>query len=218
MVIPYMCPEMPDKQKEALAYGVKVPLVYTNVLLRNWQSFKKLGISGVRCPGSFFEGITLDFPVSIGSYKFSNNPDEPCVIHLEHVPTKPGLPARQQQMAGRALMLATSFETYERNIREQLAAILAPGGFDPATDILAITVNRWPHGYAYTYNSLFDPLEWVFTNSQTRPNVVARQPYGLIAIANSDAGASPHTDTALWEAHRAVGDVLNRRAMPKLAE
>jgi spermidine dehydrogenase len=58
-------------------------------------------------------------------------------------------------------------------------------------------------------------MEWVFTNSENRPNVIARQPY---AVANSDAGASPHTDTALWEAHRAVGDVLNRLAMPKLAE
>jgi spermidine dehydrogenase len=96
--------------------------------------------------------------------------------------------------------------------------MLGAGGFDPARDIVDITVNRWPHGYAYTYNSLFEPMEWVFTNSERRPNVIARQPYGLIAIANSDAGASPHTDTALWEAHRAVGDVLNRRAMPKLGE
>ncbi len=118
---------------------------------------------------------------------------------------------------GRAELLATTFETFERNIRDQLARTLGPGGFDPARDIIDITVNRWPHGYAYTYNSLFEPMEWVFTNSEQRPCVIARQPYGLIAIANSDAGASPHTDTALWEAHRAVGDVLNRRAMPKLS-
>lgn len=70
------------------------------------------------------------------------------------------------------------------------------------------------HGYAYTSNSLFEPLEWVYTTSNARPNVVGRQPYGLTTIANSDAGASPHTDTAFWEAHRAVGEVLNRRAMP----
>jgi spermidine dehydrogenase len=129
-----------------------------------------------------------------------------------------GLPPRDQHRLGRIELYSTTFETMERNIREQLSRVLGPGGFDPARDIAAITVNRWPHGYAYTYNSLFEPLEWVFTNSQNRPNVIARQPYGLIAIANSDAGASPHTDTALWEAHRAVGDVLNRRAMPKLAK
>jgi spermidine dehydrogenase len=79
-------------------------------------------------------------------------------------------------------------------------------------------VNRWPHGYAYTYNSLNEPMDWVYTSSNKRPNVIARQPYGLIAIANSDAGASPHTDTAMWEAHRAVGDILNRRSVPLLAD
>jgi spermidine dehydrogenase len=35
--------------------------------------------------------------------------------------------------------------------------MLAPAGFDPARDIVAITVNRWPHGYAYEYNPLWDP-------------------------------------------------------------
>ena len=113
-------------------------------------------------------------------------------------------------------MLATTFETFERKIRDQLARSLGGGGFDPARDIVGITVNRWPHGYAYTYNSLYEPMEWVYTSSDSRPCVVARQPYGLIAIANSDAGASPHTDTAMWEGHRAVGDILNRRSMPML--
>jgi spermidine dehydrogenase len=203
MVIPYMCPELPEKQREALAYGVKVPIIYTNVLIRNWQSFKKLGISGVRCPGSYFETVTLDFPVSIGSYKFPADPGEACVLHLERVPTKPGLPARAQQMAGRAEMLVTPFETYERNIREQLGAILGPGGFDPAKDILAITVNRWPHGYAYEYNSLYDP-DWP---EDQQPCVIGRQPFGRISIANSDAEALAYTNAAIDQAYRAVGEV-----------
>ena len=33
-MIPYLCPQLPQKQKEALSYLVKVPLVYTNVALR----------------------------------------------------------------------------------------------------------------------------------------------------------------------------------------
>ena len=77
-------------------------------------------------------------------------------------------------------------------------------------------MNRWPHGYAYTYNPLYDPLEWVYTSTNDRPCVKARQPFGLITIANSDAAASPHTDAALLEAHRAVQEVLQRRAMPFL--
>jgi hypothetical protein len=73
-----------------------------------------------------------------------------------------------------------------------------------------------PAEYSYTYNSLYDPMEWVFTSSNTRPCVVARQPFGLITIANADAAASPHTDAAILEAHWAVGEVINRRAMPLL--
>jgi spermidine dehydrogenase len=59
-------------------------------------------------------------------------------------------------------------------------------------------------------------MEWVYTNAEDRPCVVARQPHGLIAIANSDAAATPHTDAAIYEAWRAVGDILDRRAMPFL--
>ena len=100
--------------------------------------------------------------------------------------------------------------------RGQTHQVLGGGGFDPGRDIVAISVNRWPHDYAYTYNSLYDPMEWVFTSTNERPCVVGRQPFGQITIANSDAAASPHTDAAILEAHRAVQEVLQRRAMPVL--
>jgi spermidine dehydrogenase len=203
MVIPHMCPELPEAQKEALAYGVKVPLVYTNVQIANWQSFKKLGVSGIRCPGSYFETVTLDFPVSMGAYKFPSSPDESCLLHLERVPCKPGLPARDQQRAGRVELYTTPFATFERHIREQLGAMLAPGGFDPARDIQAITVNRWPHGYAYEYNSLYDP-DWP---EDQQPCVIGRQPFGRISIANSDAEAFAYTNAAIDQAYRAVKEV-----------
>ena len=203
MVIPYMCPELPEKQREALAYGVKVPLVYTNVLIRNWQAFKKLGVSGAHCPGSYFETAEMDFPVSMGDYQFTRSPDEPCVLHLERVPCKPGLPAREQQTAGRQELFTTRFETFERKIRDQLARILSPGGFDPARDIQAITVNRWPHGYAYEYNSLYDP-DWP---EDQQPCVIGRQPFGRISIANSDAGAFAYTNEAIDQAYRAVKEI-----------
>jgi spermidine dehydrogenase len=203
MVIPHMCPEISDAQKEALAYGVKVPLVYTNVQIANWQSFKKLGVSGIRCPGSYFETVTLDFPVSMGSYKFPSNPDESCLLHLERVPCKAGLPARDQQRVGRMELYTTTFATFERHIREQLGAMLGPGGFDPSRDIQAITVNRWPHGYAYEYNSLYDP-DWP---EDKQPCVIGRQPFGRISIANSDAEAFAYTNAAIDQAYRAVKEV-----------
>ena len=208
MVIPYLCPEMTDKQKEALAYGVKIPLVYSNVQLRNWTAFERLKISGAECPGSYFESVTLDFPVSMGGYSYPGKPEEPCVIHLQHVPCSPGLPARDQQRAGRTVLLATKFETFERNIREQLGRMLSAGGFDPARDIQAITVNRWPHGYAYEYNSLYDP-EWPAGQS---PCEIGRQPFGRIHIANSDAGAFAYTNEAIDQGWRAVKEITSAKS------
>jgi spermidine dehydrogenase len=217
MFIPYLVPELPAKQKEALAYAVKGPIVYTSVAVANWTAWQKLGIASINAPTMYHSSVALTEASSLGEVQHAQSPSEPIVLHLTKVPSSPGKPRQEQHRLGRAELLSTSFETFERKIRDQLARSLGAGGFDPARDIVGITVNRWPHGYAYTYNSLHEPMEWVYTNSENRPNVIARQPYGLISIANSDAGASPHTDTAMWEAWRAVGDVLNRRSMPVLS-
>jgi spermidine dehydrogenase len=204
MVIPYICPELPESQKEGLSYGVKTPLVYTQVLIRNWSSFSKLKVREIVAPGSYHSTTMLDFPVSLGSYAFPRTPEEPMVLFMLRAPCSPGLPMKQQYRAGRAELLATSFETFEHNIRDQLGRMLSPGGFDPARDIEAITVNRWAHGYAYAPNTLFDP-DW---KEQERPWVVGRKPWGRIAIANADAAASAYTDAAIDEAHRAVNEVV----------
>lgn len=203
MVIPYLCSEMPQKQKDGLAYGVKIPIVYTNVLINNWQAFKKLGICKVDCPGSYFSVVELDYPVSMGEYRFPAKPEEPCLLHLERVPVKSGRTAREQQSAGRMELYSTPFRIFERNIRDQLGRMLSPGGFDSARDILAITVNRWPHGYAYEYNSLYDP-DWP---EDQRPCVIGRQSFGRISIANADAAAFAYTNAAIDQALRAVKEV-----------
>ncbi len=217
MIIPYLVPELPATQKEALAFNVKAPIVYTSIAVRNWRAFHKLGTSYVEAPTMYHTSVALSEASSLGGIQHPQTPDEPIVLHMVRTPNSPGQVRKVQHRLGRIDLLSTTFETFERNIRDQLARILGPGGFDPAGDIVAITVNRWPHGYSYTYNSLYDPLEWVFTTSHSRPCVIARQPFGLITIANADAAASPHTDAAILEAHRAVGEVLNRRAMPLLA-
>jgi spermidine dehydrogenase len=203
MIIPYLCPEMPQKQKDGLAYGVKIPIVYTNVLINNWQSFKKLGVSRVDCPGSYFSVVELDYPVSMGDYRFPGKPENSCLLHLERVPVGSGSTAREQQIAGRIELYSTPFKVFERKIREQLGRMLAPGGFDSARDIMAITVNRWPHGYAYEYNSLYDP-DWP---DDQRPCVIGRQPFGRISIANADADAFSYTNAAIDQAYRAVKEI-----------
>ncbi len=203
MMIPYLCPELPQEQKEALHYLVKVPLVYTSMGIRNWTAFAKLGIDSIYSPGCYHSAASLNSAVNIGDYTSPKTPDQPILLRLEKAPCKPGLPVRDQHRAGRLELQTTSFQTFERNIRDQLARTLGDGGFDPARDIEAITVNRWPHGYGYEYNPLFDP-DWP---ESERPNVIGRKPFGRITIANSDSGATAYTDVAVNQAFRAVSEL-----------
>jgi spermidine dehydrogenase len=204
MMIPYICPDLPAAQKAALHYLVKNPLVYTSVAITNWRAFAKLGVNEIYSPGSYHSNTRLNPVTNIGAYSCPASPDAPMVVRMVRVPCTPGLDERTQHRLGHVNLLATSFETFERNIRDQLGRMLAPGGFDPARDITAITVNRWPHGYAYEYNPLFDP-QWPPGQA---PHEIGRTRFGRIAIANSDSGAAAYTDCAIDQAHRAVGEIL----------
>jgi spermidine dehydrogenase len=212
-IIPSLCPEMPPKQKDGLKMAVKAPLVYTNVLIRNWTSFQTLGVSAIHAPAAFYSGIALDFPVSLGSYTCPRTPEEPMILHLTRVPARPGLAMRDQFRAGRAELLQMSFETFERQTRDELQRALGGGGFEAARDIAGITVNRWPHGYAQGQNTLSDP-DWA---EHERPWVVGRAQFGRISIANSDAAATPLTQAAIDQGHRAVQEVLRVRASSTVA-
>jgi spermidine dehydrogenase len=203
-IIRFIVPDLPEEQKKALAYASKVPMQYSNVLLRNWRPWKKLGVHGISAPHGYHTYLHLDYPVSLGQYKFNNSPDEPVVVRMIRNPNTPGLPRKEQQRLGRIDMLNTPFKTSELEIRRQLARVLGPGGFDPAADILALTVNRWPHGYAYTYDTLSDPP----FKEQERPHVIGRRVFGRITIANADSGAAAFTNEAIDQAERAVHDVL----------
>jgi spermidine dehydrogenase len=156
-IIPHIVPELPEEQKAALRYPSKVPMQYTNVLLRDWKAWKALGVRSISAPNGYHTSASLDTAMAIGGYASAMDPSEPVVVHMVRNPNQPGLSRKDQNRAGRADMLATPFETIEREIRAQLQRMLGAGGFDARRDILAITVNRWPHGYAYTYDTLGDP-------------------------------------------------------------
>ncbi|MGH9701618.1 MAG: hypothetical protein ACRD52_19465, partial [Candidatus Acidiferrales bacterium] len=206
MMIPYLCPELPQKQRESLAYLVKAPLVYTHVAISNWTSFHKLGIHHIVAPAAYHTYTALDFPVSLGSYEFPSKPEDPMILFMLRTPCKPGLSESDQHRAGRAELMVTPFSKFERNIRDQLARMLGGAGFDPARDIDGITVNRWAHGYAFNPNPLFDP-PWP---KGQQPWVVGRQPFGRITIANSDAGADAYTNVAIDQAYRAVQEAVRQ--------
>jgi len=207
-IIPFLCPQLPQAQRQALSRQVKGPILYTNVALRNWQAFKQLGVGAVTTPGGYHTVAMLDFPVSLGGYEFSAGPDEPIILHMErfaHV-NNAGLNVAEQRRAGRHELFSTSFETIERNVRSQLAGMLAETDFDPARDITGITCNRWAHGYSMGYNGVFDQ-RYEDYNDERYPHVQARKPFGKISIANCDAAAAAWLPAAVEQAHRAVEEI-----------
>ena len=207
MMIPYvMKEEIPPAQAAALALNVKMPLVYVKVAVRNWKPWIERRVHEITNPMGFYSRVKLDYPVSLGAYRFPRTPDEPMVLHLVHVPVARGsdLDLRTRLRMARAMLYTTEFETFERQARDELTRMLGPGGFDADADIAAITVNRWGHGYSYTKNSLYDP-----PGSGTEPNEIARAPLGRVAIANSDAAWDAYAHAAIDEAHRAVDELLD---------
>ncbi|HTU65777.1 MAG TPA: NAD(P)-binding protein [Steroidobacteraceae bacterium] len=204
MMLPYICADVPPAQKTALAAGVKAPLVYVNVAVRNWRPWVKLGVHEITNPMGFFSRLKLDYPVSLGDYQFSAGPDQPMVLHLVHVPTLPagsGADQRSAWRAARALLYTMTFDDFEQKVRDELTRMLGPGGFVADRDIAAITVNRWGHGYAYGFNSLWDE------EHDPEVNVVAQARIGRIGIAGSDAAWSAYAHAAIDEAHRAVSEM-----------
>jgi spermidine dehydrogenase len=202
-VIPFICPGLPPEQKIALSYSEKLPVVYAKALIRNWQPFYKLGVDRIYCPGSYFVNVQLARPVNMEGYAFPSDPDQPMVVHFSRFPVSPGMPPRGQFRMGKYELLTTPFETFEHNIKDQLARMFGPAGFDATRDIEAITVNRWPHGYTYEYAYLGEP-DW---KDEEKPCNVGRKPFGRITIANSDAGGKAYLNVAIDQAHRAVEEL-----------
>jgi spermidine dehydrogenase len=204
MIIPYIMPELPEQQRDALLQNVKTPLVYSNVVIRNWQPFVKLKVHDITAPMSFHTRVKLDFPVSLGGYDCPRDPAGPVCLHMVHVPGEPnqGLDARSQFRIGRLKLLEMTFADFEAKIRDELDRMLGAGGFSSARDIAAITVNRWSHGYSYVATSLFDPEDYDETVLQR-----ARAPAGRVTIANTDSGGDAYAHLAIDAAARAVGEL-----------
>ena len=211
-IVPHICPELPERQKHALANTIRMPLVSINVLVDNWRAFQKLGIFAAYCPGSYCSDIRLTYPLRFRDYASARSPDEPTTVHLYRIPVPgDGTPAREQFTLGRYELLETTFETFEREIRDQLGRMLESGGFDPARDIEAITVNRWPHGYAVGYDTESEKMNYFSPEWPDAKKLwlTGRRRHGRIAFANTDADAMAMTETAIEQAHRATRELLN---------
>jgi spermidine dehydrogenase len=203
-MMPAMIPEMPAVQRATLARNVKTAMLYNKVAIRNWTAFVKLGVHTINAPASFHTLVKLDYPVSLGAYKFPRDPKQPMCLQMVHVPLMPnqGLTAVDQMRNGRHWMISTPFADIERQIRADLDRMLGPGGFDASRDIAGITVNRWSHGYAYTPSSLIDDVKAFETAIES-----AKKPVGRIALASSDTAWSAYAHAAIEEAARAAREV-----------
>ena len=198
-VIPYLTTEIPAAQLAALRSAEKVPIVYTNVALKNWQSFVRLQTAGIYAPGSYFTEVSLDHRVSIGNYHCTNKPDEPIVLTMNHYPCSPGLPARSQHRAGRAALYTTSI----RDLREEHQG--AAGAQHWRWRLRSSARHRRDHGESLAPRLRLPiqlPLGSVLAGRRPPALRRGRKPFGRIAIANADADAYAYTDCAINQAHR----------------
>lgn len=204
VVAPHIFPELPANAAEHIASNVRSPLLYTKVLLRNWESFARLGVHKIAGPKSFLSTVKLDYPVSMGTYRFPQTPTEPMGLQLVHVPLaqNQGFDARTQARMGRQWLLDTPYAEIETRIRSDLDAMLRGGGFDAERDILAITVNRWSHGYSYAPSTLYDDVEAI-----ERDMALVQQRFGNVVLASSDTAWDAYAHAAMSEALRAVGQL-----------
>jgi spermidine dehydrogenase len=207
-MVPHLCPDLPQIQAEAIQVAEKIPLAYINIVLRNSKAFENLGYHAFYVPQTeLMHSFGMDFPVSMGDYRFAETSADPVIVHGSFAATAPdqGLTERQQHIVGRQRMYEMTYQDFETRIIRQLSGALGGGGFDAERDIAAITVNRWPHGYAYEYNELYDPPEWT---QQNGPHRIGAAQVGRISIANSDAEAFAYVNGAIDAAYRAVNEQL----------
>jgi spermidine dehydrogenase len=206
MMLPYLVSDLAAGQRAALSMGVKAPLIYVKLAVRNWQAWVHAGVHEVTNTTGFYSRLKLDYPVSLGGYQAPRNPQEPIVVHLVHVPIPDdAVDQRSAWRTGRQKLYETSFAMFESKAIDELTRILGRKHFDAKRDIAAISVYRWAHGYAYGFNTLFDK------EKDASSQDVARQPVGRIAIANSDAAWSAYAHAAIDEAARAVEELEHVR-------
>jgi len=196
MLAAHIIPDLDAAQKEAMRANIKMPLVYAQVVVRNWQAIKASTVAAAYCPTSYFQFVQMDYPVAMGGYAPKRDPESPVVLLMIRMPCPPldEAPVPDLLRQGRYEVLGTDFATYEEQIKQQLGGMYGGHGFDAARDIVAITVNRWGHGYVY------EDAEY----KGEPAHVAASRRHGHIVMANADATGSAYTDAAIDAAMEAV--------------
>lgn len=204
-LMPYLVPEADAGKKEAFAQNVRVPMIYAKILVKNWQAFKTLGSYKFYAPKSPYVLVKLDYPVSMGGYRCPENTDEPMVVHMVRIPVPygSGKSLREACQLGRREIYGKSFAELEKEAVSQLSEIFALANETLDDKILAVTINRWSHGYSYEQNTLYDSDE-----SAEKVLAQVQAPIGNIHFANGDASWEPYMHGAFNQGFRAVREAL----------
>ena len=123
-MIPYLCPDLPERAEGSVTVAVKTPLVYTSVGVRNWRPFVELwACQRVYAPGSYF--IVDRAERGRGDRRLRNfeDPDQATLLRLTRMPCAPGRTEREQNRAGRMSCWARRSRRSNGSAR-QLARVL----------------------------------------------------------------------------------------------
>ena len=206
MMIPHITPELPAPQRAALAKNVKTPICYTNVLVRNWQRVRQpqgqfdLGADGVPPSGvARFSGQPRRLPPSARSVRADAAASRPCARRAE-----PG--ARRARpvphRAGQALCDDVS------RISRSASATISTACSGRAAFPARATSPRSPSTAGRTATAMWPIRCSIPTTTRTRCSRLARQPFGPVAIANTDAGGDAWVHFAIDQADRAVKELV----------
>lgn len=196
--------ELPQGHRSAYESFGHSPVLVANVALRNWRFLERLGVSAAIWSGDLGFAANIRRPMIVDGASEPCHPDEPTVMTFYIPLFRPGLPPREQGAVTRAELLSTPFAGYERRLREQMAVLFGPGGFDPATDIAGIILNRWGHAYANP-----GPGFMFGRGGAPAPHDVLREPIGRIAIGHSELRGHQNWTGAAAEGRRAVELLLD---------
>lgn len=196
--------DIPEEKLAAYREILHSSMLVVNVAVTNWRFLYKLGLTGGRWFDGFGYFCNLRQQMRIGDYQPKLDPDSPNVLTFYANPSMaaPGKPAQEQVMIGRNKLFSTSFQDYERQIRETLTRAFSMSGFNPKKDISGIILNRWGH-------SVIVALPGLMFGRDGRPSPLegAKKPFGRIAFAHSELEGAQYFSGALIHARRAVQEL-----------
>jgi spermidine dehydrogenase len=204
--VKHIVPELSAEQKKALEDYRYCSEIYINVALRNWKPIAKIGAFEMFMPDGYCTWMHVNDPLHVGEYKPEFHPDKPTLLNMYKYIHEMGLDPEEQMVLGRTELETKTFEDHEREIRTALNHVLGPWGFNAAEDIVAITVNRWGHGYVYA-NS-YQGISKFENPARDYPQVEGRASLGRISFAGADAAGNPWTQATFVQAHRAAMEQL----------